>query len=304
VHQELTGDLWSPENFSGEFEGEMTLRRAFRESINTVAVWLADELGFETVAQTAQSLGIRTPLLRVPSMAIGGADVVPIEITEAYSTFATLGTRVQPHSILRVMTAEGEVLWEPEPTRTQVLDRDVARLMVTMMEDVVNAGTGSAIRTVAGLPYEVPAAGKTGTTNESTNVWFVGFTPTLQATVWFGFDRPQPLYEGATSGEATRVWGHFMREVYVGDVFEDPSTDGDSAPDPLLPIPERWPVEGLITREVDARTGLLASQWCPSDRAYMEYFIPGTEPTEPCDDNARDGRGEFGRFFRNPFGGR
>ncbi|MSR23158.1 MAG: PBP1A family penicillin-binding protein [Gemmatimonadetes bacterium] len=296
-YTEVTGDVWSPENFSGDFQGEMTLRRAFRESINTVSVWLGNEIGWETVAQTAQSFGIRTPIARVPSIAVGSPDVIPIQMTEAYSVFATLGIRVEPNPILRVTNADGGVLWEPEPIRSQVLDRATARLMVTLMEDVVNAGTGSAIRSVAGLPYEVPAAGKTGTTNESTNLWFIGFTPNLEATVWFGFDELKTLYEGATSGEATRVWGSFMREVYFGDAFPDESADGAVGARRLLEIPERWPLDGLDRVEVDNRTGLLASQWCPEDRRYWEYFIPGTEPTEACDEGIP---GQPGRRFRLP----
>ncbi len=299
-HREVTGEIWSPENFSGDFQGEMTLRRAYRESINTVAVWLGDEVGWETISQTAQSFGIRTPIPRVPSIAVGSADVTPMQMTEAYSVFATLGTRVEPNPILRVESAEGNVLWEPDPIRSQVMDRLTTRLMVTLMEDVVNSGTGVAIRSVAGLPYEIPAAGKTGTTNESTNLWFVGFTPNLQATVWFGFDELKTLYQGATSGEATRVWGYFMREVYYGDMYVDEFTDGDTGVNPLLPIPERWPRDGLVTVEVDSDTGLLASEWCPLERRYLEYFLPGTEPTEPCDEAAQ---GQPGRRFRF-FGGR
>jgi penicillin-binding protein 1A len=157
------------------------------------------------------------------------------------------------------------------------------------MEDVVNRGTGAQVRTV-GLPYEVPAGGKTGTTNDNTNVWFVGATPSLQALVWIGMDQPENIHPLATGGGAAApAFGEFMRHVYVGDIFPDDSSDGRSNPGPLLPIPQPWPLDGLLTREVDSLTGLLASPWCPRDRAYIEYFIPGTEPTEECDDSARRG---------------
>ncbi|MEX0856252.1 MAG: PBP1A family penicillin-binding protein [Gemmatimonadota bacterium] len=285
-------DPWSPRNFDREFYGDMTLREAYRRSINTVAAKLGnDEVGLETIAQTAQRLGIRTPIPRYPAMPIGSPDVIPLQLAEAYATIAALGVRSPATAVRRVLTADGDLLWEPVPDQTQVLDPLSARITVSLMEDVVAFGTGNnGVRNVAGLPYEIPAAGKTGTTNDGTDVWFVGFTPTLQALVWFGMDQPQTIHAEATGGGfAAPVWGEFMRQVYVGDIFPDESTEGSEAPQPLLPAPEPWSLDGLVMREVDSRTGLLASPWCPADRAYLEYFIPGTEPTEECDDTARGG---------------
>ncbi len=282
VREQVDGTEWRPQNFDGEFNGDMTLREAYRRSINMVAIKLADEeVSLESVAQLARRMGIRTEIPRVPSMAIGSPDVLPIQMAEAYSAFAAMGTKVVPFPIVRVENAEGEVLWAPEPERTPVLDPQTARLMVSLMEDVVNRGTGlNGIRNVAQLPTDIPAAGKTGTTNNSTDVWFVGFTPTLQAAVWFGMDQPQRIYTGATGGaDAAPVFGDFMRRVYVGNTDANGVQRG-----PILPKPEPWAMHGLITREVDNRTGLLASRWCPEDRRYVEYYIPGTEPTEPCDD--------------------
>jgi len=287
VVREQLGDAeeWRPQNFSGTFDGDMTIREGFRRSVNMVAIKLADEeVGLETVAQTARRLGIRTAIPRVPSIAIGSPSVLPIQMAEAYSAFATLGEKVRPYPIVRVENAEGEVLWEHQPEITRVFDRLTARLMLNLMEDVVQRGTAAnGVRNVGQLPYEVPAAGKTGTTNNSTDVWFVGATPNLQATVWFGMDAPQRIRPNATGGgDAAPVWGDFMRMVYYGDEEEANGNSGSGAP--ILPIPEPWPLEGLVRLEVDNRTGLLASRWCPEDRRYMEYFIPGTEPTEPCDD--------------------
>ena len=163
--------------------------------------------------------------------------------------------------------------------------------------NVVRLGTGaSAIRVVAGLPYEVPAAGKTGTNNEGTDLWFAGFTPNLLATVWFGFDTPTPIYVGGTGtggALAAPVWGNFMRRVYCG--VEADEANGVAGVDPLLPIPETWaPHPGLVTVLVDRKTGLLASPWCPTEDQYPEYYIPGTEPTEPCDRTER--RFQLGEF--------
>jgi 1A family penicillin-binding protein len=286
VRSQVDGTEWRPRNFSGEFEGDMTLREAYRRSVNTVAIKLADEeVGLESVAQTAARFGIASPIPRVPSMAIGSADVLPIEMAEAYSAFANMGVRVRPYPVLRVENSEGDVLWEPQPETQRVLDPLSTRLMVTLMEDVVDNGTANlAIRQRAGVPYEVPVAGKTGTTNNFTDVWFVGFTPNIQVAVWFGMDRPQRIATSATGGgHAAPVAGYFLRDIYFGrdDVANDMNGEGG-----VLPIPERWSLEGLTSREVDNRTGLLASQWCPAERRYTEYYLPGTEPEEMCDESS------------------
>lgn len=320
VLPQVSGEEWKPQNFTEEFLGPLTIREALRRSINMVAIKLGLEVGLETVAQTAQRMGIRTEIERFPSTAIGAAEVIPLQMAEAYSTFATLGTRVRPQPILSVTTPEGEVLWEPQPERTQVLDSLTARIVVSMLEDVVAKGTGYNVRAPnrGGLPYDVPAGGKTGTTNDATNVWFMGFTPNLMAAVWFGMDRPVTIWDlpgagGATGGgDAAPVWGKFMRRVYYGDstqVYADSvfnarmygvegasnlSADPDTDPEKndsgtplrgfLLPIPDPWPIlPGLISRQVDNRSGLLASRWCPADSAYTELYVPGTEPTELCD---------------------
>jgi len=290
VWMQVSGEEWRPTNFTNEFLGPLTLRESLAKSINMVAIKLGwEEVGIQTVIQTAARLGIRSPIPPFPSSSIGASDVIPMEMTEAYSSFASLGTRSRPFPVVRVENADGEVLWEPRPERTTVLDPLVARVSVSMLEEVVQRGTAAtAVRVTGNLPYDIPAAGKTGTTNDFTNVWFAGFTPDLVATVWFGMDQPQTIYRGATGGgDAAPVWADFMRTVYVGD----PGEDGD----PILPRPEPWPMPSEITtRLVDRQTGKLASEWCPQDQTYLEIFIPGTEPTELCD---RDGPGLF-RFPR------
>jgi len=241
-------------------------------------------------------MGIQTPIPRVPSALIGAAEVIPLQMAEAYSAFPTLGSKVRAMPVLRVEDVNGNVVWEPQPERTVVLDSLVARIMVSIFEDVVNrqGGTGlNAVRYVAGLPFEVPAGGKTGTTNDGTDVWFDGFTPNLLAIVWFGMDTPSPIFElGAGHRAATGalipapVWGNFMRRVYMG--VKGDEENGIEAVPPLLPIPAPWgPSPGLNTVLVDRRTGNLASRWCPEEDQYIEYYIPGTEPTEQCDRSNR-----------------
>ncbi|MGI9627382.1 MAG: penicillin-binding protein 1A [Longimicrobiales bacterium] len=296
VMEQPDGTLWRPKNYVEEFRGPTTIRDGLRSSVNLIAIKLGVQVGLESVAQMARRLGIRTEVERFPSSAIGAAEVIPIQMAEAYSSFATLGTRVRPFPIAKVEDAGGTILWEPRPESTRVLDPLVARLGVSLLEDVISSGTGyTAIRANAGLSYEVPAAGKTGTTNDGTDTWFMGFTPNLMAAVWFGLDLPVNIAERATGGGfAAPVWGEFMRRVYFDDV---PDSDEEGAevaePRPLLEIPEPWAVpDGLITRRVDRKTGLLASSWCPEEDAYNELYLPGTEPTVECD---RQGQSFIGR---------
>ena len=289
VLQQVDGTLWRPSNYDPEFRGDITMREAMAKSVNTVAIKVGMRLGLEAVAQMARRLGIRTEIERFESTAIGAAEVIPIQMVEAYATLANLGTRVRPFPVLSVVSPDGEILWAPSPESTREVDPLVARLAVSMLEEVVRAGTGyNAIRLTAGLPYAVPAAGKTGTTNEGSNVWFLGFTPNLAAGVWFGMDLPVSIVERATGGGfAAPVWGDFMRRVYYGDAAGSAGSN-DARAQPLLNIPEPWPIPpGLIRRRVDRKTGLLASRWCPADEAYEELYLPGTEPTVPCDLQAR-----------------
>jgi penicillin-binding protein 1A len=293
VLPQLQDDDWRPSNFSNTFEGPMTIREGLRRSINMIAIKLGwYEVGIESVAQTARRMGVSTNIERFPSTTIGAVEVIPLDMAEAYSAFPTLGTKVEPFPILRVEDAQGNVVWEPQPERTAVLDSLVASIMVSLLEDAANRGTGANLRAIGQLPYDVPAAGKTGTTNDATNVWFNGFTPNLVASVWFGMDTPQPIYrlgigrQATGGGLAAPVWGDFMRRVYYG--VEGDEERGIEPQGPLLRIPERWtPHPGLNAVLVDERTGLLASQWCPQEEQYVEYYIPGTEPTEFCDRSSR-----------------
>jgi len=301
VYPQVSGEDWRPRNFGEEFQGPITIREGLRRSINMIAIKLGwEEVGIETVAQTARRMGIQTEIERFPSTTIGAAEVIPLQLTEAYTAFAALGEKVRPFPIVRVEDANGNVLWEPQPERTRVLDPAEARIMVDMLQDAANRGTGANHRNVGLLPYAVPTAGKTGTTNDGTDTWFMGFTPDLAAGVWFGMDRPIPMTNGAPpqatgGGYSAPVWGRFMKHVYYG--MEDAVEDDEPLPpeyfaEPLLDIPSAWPmVPGLTTREVDAKSGLLWSRWCSEENRYTELYIPGTEPTEVCDESTRFRRG-------------
>ncbi len=299
VLDEPDGTTWRPSNYNPEFAGWITMREALVRSINMVAIKVGMQVGLESVAQMARRMGIRTEVEPFPSTTIGAAEVVPVQMLEAYATLATLGERVRPFPIVRVESAEGEVLWEPRPERERVLDPAVARLVVSLLEDVADhpRGTGyTGVRLLAGLPRDVPVAGKTGTTNEGSDIWFIGFTPNLVAAVWFGMEQPVPIVEGATGGRfASPVWGHFAKRLYYGSPAASEGAAGlvaDSLAEEasvqeapaLLPVPGRWPWPGgVISRRIDKKTGTLASRWCPDADAYTERYLPGTAPTTVCD---------------------
>lgn len=271
--------LYSPKNFGDVFHGPVTLREALYRSINVVAVKVGQRVGEESVAQMARRMGISTPVPRVPSVAIGAASVIPIEVAEAYTAFANLGVRVEPRAILRVESADGELLWENPVSREEVLDAETAWLMVDILRDVVDAprGTGAVVRRL-GLPREVPAAGKTGTTNDATDAWFVGFTPELVTTSWVGFDEPRRLHVNAQGGvDAAPINAEVLKRFYRD-----------------RPAPAPWPrPPGIVEEQVDRMTGLRQTPWCPADSVYVEHFLPGTQPQELCNLHGPWGAGEL-----------
>ncbi|MFW6084405.1 MAG: penicillin-binding protein 1A [Gemmatimonadota bacterium] len=261
------GTIWSPRNFTGNFRGPVTIRDALAASVNIVAVKVGQDVGIETVAQYAHRMGIEARVPRVPATAIGAASVRPIEMAEAYTTFANLGVRVQPRPILRVESAGGEVLWDVPVEREEVLDAQTAWIMVSMMEDVVNRGSGVAIRRL-GVPRQVPVAGKTGTTNDLYDTWFLGFTPNLVTASWVGFDRPARIRSDAQGGQdAAPINAEVLKWYYE----RNPAPPGWGRPDELVSSP------------VDRTSGRLATPWCPAEVVYTEYYRPGTEPREECD---------------------
>jgi len=261
---QANGTDWQPQNYDLKFEGPMTMRRGLYQSRNIIAVKTGMALGPAKVIEEARNFGITTAIPPYPSIYIGSADVIPLQLISSYSTFATLGVRAQPNGIIRVENAQHQVIWEPAPQRTQVLSPEEAWIMVSMMKDVIQRGT--AYGSVWDAGFHIPAGGKTGTTNDGTNVWFIGYTADLVAGVWMGFDHPQSIKSNAQGGIlAAPAWTSFMTEVYR-----------------RKPNPPDWPMPSdITTREIDTRTGLL---WTPNcgGVATTEYYVPGTEPVEEC----------------------
>jgi len=259
-----TSSPWTPQNYDGQFVGKIPMRQALYQSRNIPTIKLGMELGVESVVEEARRFGLTTPIPAFPSILLGAADVYPIEMVAAYTTFATLGTRAQPLAIMRVEDQQGKQLWTPNPVTVPVLSPSESWLMVSAMKDVLRRGSAATVG--ASLPF--PAGGKTGTTNDGTDVWFIGYTSDLVAGVWMGFDKPQKIKQDAVGGAlAAPAWAAFMTEVYR-----------------RKPSPRDWPMPSeIVTRQVDMTSGLLATPYCPPTLVTSEFFLPGTDPIAPCD---------------------
>jgi penicillin-binding protein 1A len=200
-------------------------------------------------------------------MALGVASITPIELATTYTTFATLGTRAMPRFIIRVEDQAGRILWEPKvETHPGVMDPRVAYITTDIMRDVVDHGTGYPVRETG---YNGVAAGKTGTTNDATDAWFIGFTPEVVADVWIGYDTPSPLGSAGTGGVmAAPVWGRVMRRYYAK----------------RPPAPEWTMPEGVVSRNVDPSTGLVLEQDCTPEygEPRREVFLADHIPDADC----------------------
>jgi penicillin-binding protein 1A len=254
------GRVWEPGNYDGTYGGVLSLRDALAYSKNVATVRLANEVGMSTVLAMAERLGLgRLPAN--PSVVLGTAEVTLLRLTAAYAAFATLGQRSEPRFVSRVVDRRGATVWSRQPAVRQVLDPAPAFLATSLMQDVVNRGTGTAVRAAG---FRGAAAGKTGTTQDAADVWFVGYTPRLVGTVWIGFDRRQRIVPRATGGElAAPVWGRIMARFEGGS-------------------PAWSPPAGVEERVVDA-LGTIVSEGCiPQGGTHTEYFLSGTAPSANC----------------------
>lgn len=276
VTMQASGGRWTPDDHLSDSVRTMPVRDALAQSSNSAAVRVGQWVGTDRVVSTARALGLSTPIPPYPSIHLGAAEVVPAELVAAYASFANGGRSVEPRLITRIEDAQRGVIWNAPQQGAQAIPAGVAYLTLSVLEDVVDQGTGHAVRD---LGFWYPAAGKTGTTNENHDAWFIGMTPDLVAGVWMGFDQPKRIAGNAGGGTlAAPVWANMMRQVY----------ERRSAPMGWLPP------EGLMMVPVDTETGGIASDDCPPSHVRVEYFLPGTEPTDFCPRH-RDGGIE--RFF-------
>jgi penicillin-binding protein 1A len=262
---------WEPQNFELDFIGPMTLRRGLRRSRNLVAIKLGQELGVRPVIGEARNFGISTRMYPGDAIFIGSGSVIPLEMASAYTAFANLGVRTTPVGVLRVEDQQGNIVWEPQVRRDRIFDEDHMWLITNVLEDVIDVGTGANVRQ-GGFMHR--AGGKTGTTNDGTDVWFVGFTSELVTAIWVGLDQPQRIKARASGGALVApLWATYMNEVYES-----------------RPPPSAWQrPESLFLLQIDGETGYLATPECPRESVVYEWFIEGTEPFDLCPIHSREG---------------
>lgn len=266
------GSQWRPKNYKDKYYGPVTLRHALAKSINIPAIKLADRMGQQTVVEYSQRMGISSRLRPYRSIALGSFEVTLLELTSSIGVLATSGIRAEPMTIIRIETRDGEVLERNSPVKKEVLSAQTAYVMTSLLESVVDYGTAASIKW-RGLDRTV--AGKTGTTDEYTDAWFVGYSPDIVAGVWVGFDAKVTMGEGQEGARvALPIWVNFMKAAL------------EAYPDRPFPKPH-----GIVVREVCEDTGLLATANCPNPHA--EVFVSGTEPLRMC--NKHYERSAFGQ---------
>jgi 1A family penicillin-binding protein len=247
---------WEPKNYDQQFRGQVTVREAFEKSLNVPAVKVAMQVGVDRVRSVWTSAGITGKLSETPAIALGVDVVTMRELISAYSVFPNLGARIEPHLIEKVTAADGDELFAYEPQKTESMDAAVAYVMHSMMRGVVMRGTAASLNQ-AGLGY---VAGKTGTTSNYRDAWFVGYAPDLLTAVWVGFDDGTPL-RMSSGGAAVPLWAAYMKRA--------PHSHGDLQPP-----------GGVSIVDVDAATGRLWQPTCGP--RITEVFLAGTEPRDPC----------------------
>ena len=232
------GREWTPANYGDHYYGEVSARFALERSLNAATARVASSVGLPAVVALAQSMGVSGPLPEVPALVLGALEATPLEMASVYAVLANGGTRAEPVAIKRVTSRDGEVILGEAPALRAVVPPDTAYVLTHMLEGVLDAGTASAAREAG---FRHPAAGKTGTTNDYRDAWFIGFTPDLLAAVWVGFDRRAPLgMSGATA--ALPLWTDFMKEAVA-----------PLPPRPFLPPP------GVTLVRLDRESGALVA---------------------------------------------
>ncbi len=256
VKIELAGQrTWEPQNYDEQFRGRVTLREAFERSLNVPTVRLTERTGMGRVVSTAKAFGFEE-VRDIPALPLGVTEVTMRELTAAYTAFPNLGELVEPYLLTRVVDSHGKVLYQHESKRKRVVDASSAYVMHTLLRGVVRRGTATRLKKY-GLGS---VAGKTGTTNDYRDAWFVGYTADMVTSVWVGFDRGAPL-RLSSSEAAIPIWGAYMS-----------ATPHDFA-NPKAP-------DGVTFREIDPQSGMLWQEGCPGP--ITEVYLDGTAPTRRC----------------------
>jgi penicillin-binding protein 1A len=269
----LRDSEWAPKNFDSKYHGPTTLRDALTYSRNVVTIKVLKDIGVRYAADYARNMGIESRLSEDLSMALGTSSLSLQEMVRAFGVLANEGKKVEPYFIRRIVDRTGNVFEESTPKVEQVIDSKVAFITTSILQDVVQRGTGWRVKSLGR-----PAAGKTGTTDEYKDAWFIGYTPSLVAGVWVGYDDSRSLGRSEVGGVAAApIWLYFMESALADQPVED------------FPVPE-----DIAIVKIDPQTGLLARPF--SSNARSEYFLEGTEPSEYAPSDLE-------RWFKKFFGG-
>lgn len=253
------GQEWRPENYNGEYLGTVTFREALERSLNSATARVAREVGVKRIREVAYRLGIQSPLPALPSLALGSVEVTPLEVATAFSTLANGGVRTQPLAVKQVVDQEGRVLERRDVRVEKAVAPQMAFMINHLLKGVLDRGTARSARL---LGFTRPAAGKTGTTNDTKDAWFVGYMPDLLAGVWVGFDKQSELgLSGAPA--ALPIWTEFMKRATA-----------------VTPVSDFVAPPGIKMVDVDPMSGYRATRNCP--KVLREAFIEGEEPGDSC----------------------
>jgi penicillin-binding protein 1A len=253
---------WTPENFSRTFQGRVTVRKALAQSLNIPTIRLLEKIGVHDAILYAKKFGIKSFLNPYLSLALGSSDVTLFELTSAYSVFVNHGTHMGPVSVLMVTDSSGRVMYSNDAAPIQVIKPETAFLMTNLLRGAIEHGTGWRAREL-----DRPAAGKTGTTNDYRDAWFIGYTPNLVAGVWVGYDDHRSIGMKETGARAALpLWLDFMKNASAGRGTED------------FAVPD-----GIVFKDIDPVTGMLHGETCR--HSMREAFLAGTEPRKYCDES-------------------
>ena len=238
---DFDGKDYTPDNYGQEFYGTVTVRDALMHSLNVATIKVAEMIGYERVVDVARQMGLGSNIKATPAVALGAYEMTPVDVAAGYTAFAANGVRAEPLFIRSVVTADGKLVESTAPQSRPVLDPRVAFLTTTLMEDVINHGTGYPVRA---LGFNAPAAGKTGTSRDG---WFAGYTSNLLCVVWIGFDDNRNL--GLAGGQtAAPIWGEFMKRAVAEPTYRNTQ--------PFMPP------DGVMQATVDPQSGQLATASC------------------------------------------
>ncbi|MGA9181451.1 MAG: PBP1A family penicillin-binding protein [Candidatus Acidiferrales bacterium] len=257
---EFDGKDYTPDNYGEEFYGTVTVRDALIHSLNVATVKVAEMIGYQRVVDLTRQMGLGNNIQPTPAVALGAYEMTPIDVAAGYTAFATNGVRAEPLFLRSVLAADGTVEETAGPRTRAVLDPRVAYLTTSLMEDVINKGTGVTVRSMGFTPV---AAGKTGTSRDG---WFAGFTSNLLCVVWVGFDDNRDLGLSG-SDSAAPIWAEFMKRAVALPQYKM-TEDFDPPP-------------GVLQETIDPQSGQLATSSCP--QTVQEYFVSGSEPTQMCE---------------------